>query len=318
MVYYMKMKSLTRVIVPLVLLAVSLFCVPDQAKGCTLWAVAGSSVKDRGTLMAKNRDNTSNLRTRLQYREPGRGFRFVALFDLEEGGYVVSGINEMGLAVTNAAAGSVPRKKRDVAKGDLTEAILTGYGSVDSVLADSGAFEASHPAFYMLADAAKMALIEIAPGGRVFKTVREKGSLTHTNHYIHREFLKANEQTSKSSEARLRRINHLLKKRRSPLAIDDFIAMSDDRHGSPHNSIWRTGTPDRKVRTLGTFIVSIPRAGSPELFVRTVNEGDEKEVYRLTLDSSFWTFAGNLLPGGTAPWGSPLFNVSSLPALPEE
>jgi hypothetical protein len=217
----------------------------------------------------------------------------VALFDMEEGGYVIGGVNEKGLTVVNAAAGSVPKNKRDTATEDLSEMLLTTFSTVADVLSHRHAFEASHPAFYIIADSDATALIEVAPGGSISKKTVSRGTLSHTNHYVDRKLLRANEQTSRSSQARLRRIGRLLAAHRPPFTLNDFIVISDDRTGGPDNSIWRTGGPGRKVKTLGTFIVSAPRGGPPELFARIVRQGEEKDVYRLTLDSAFWTRVGS-------------------------
>lgn len=129
---------------------------PPPSGACTLFTAKGSMVGDRGVLIAKNRDNSKNLVTELRFVAPEKGFRFLGLFDPEADGYVVSGINEKGLTVVNASATSLPDEKRNVATEDLTDRILTTFSSVDGVLHEEAMFAASHPAFYILADTAKI------------------------------------------------------------------------------------------------------------------------------------------------------------------
>ena len=90
---------------------------------------------------------------------------------------MTAGINEQGLVVVNTAANSVPRNKRLVATEDLTQRLLTSFGSVNAVLFEKDLFQKSHPAIYIIGDASKIASIEVAPGGKVSVTVQEKGTL---------------------------------------------------------------------------------------------------------------------------------------------
>ena len=171
----------------------------SPARACTIWAATGEQVKGKGSLIAKNRDNLSHLYTVLKTVSPEKGISFYGLFDIEADGYVTAGINEQGLVVVNSAANSVPRNKRLVATEDLTQRLLTSFGSVNAVLSEKDLFQKSHPALYIIGDASKIASIEVAPGGKISVTVQEKGTLFLTNHYTNPELAGANEQSSTGS-----------------------------------------------------------------------------------------------------------------------
>lgn len=260
----------------------------SPSRACTLWAATGAKVSKGGTLIAKNRDNASGFTTELRFGSRDKGFRFVALFDPEANGYVVSGINEKGLTVTNASAASLPPEKRNVAKEDLTERILTSFSSVDAVVGERAMFADSHPAFYMIADTRKIATVEVAPGGKISVKVRGNGLLTHTNHYMDPKLSEANERPMKSSRKRLGRINRLLGNPRRPLTFDRFIAITDDRKGGDGESIRQPCTPAGNVCTLATWVALLPKRGSPELYVRVEGKDQTETVQRMSLDGPFW------------------------------
>jgi isopenicillin-N N-acyltransferase like protein len=279
---------LARTTAGLTLFLVFILAVPVTSEACTLWAATGSRVSGGDTLIAKNRDNLSGFSTELRFVSRGNGFRFVALFDPEADGYVVSGINERGLTVVNASAGTLPSEKRNVAKEDLTERILASFSSVDEVAAEEAMFAESHPAFYMIADAGKIAVVEVAPGGKTSIKVTRNGVLTHTNHYRDGRLLEANERPAGSSRKRLTRINHLLGSARKPLSLDRFIAMSEDRKGLGGESIRQACGETKNVCTLASWVTLLPREGSPEIYVKIEGKDQTEKVRKFTLDALFW------------------------------
>ena len=268
----------------------ALFCLAffSSARACTIWAATGEQVKDKGSIVAKNRDNLSSLYTALRFVSPEKGFSFFGIFDIEADGYVTAGINEKGLVVVNASANSVPRKKRHVATEDLTERILTSFDSVNAVLSVKEFFLNSHPAIYIIGDASKIASVEVAPGGKTSVAIKENGILAFTNHYTDTDLLGANERSSRSSFARLKRINYLIGRHTSPFTLDDFIAFSNDRNGGSEGALWTARTPTGKIRTLASWIVYLPANGFPELYVKLANPDEPENTQRITLDSAFW------------------------------
>jgi len=274
--------------------------VPDfPAQACTLWAAAGERSRDGATLIAKNRDWQPNQRVELRGITPEQGLRFLGLLPFQAGKRrgVAAGINEKGLAIVSASAGSVPHKKRNVGTKGLNKLILTSFDTVDAVLRKRELFSRSRPVFYVIADKSKIALIEVALRGEMSVRVKEHGILFHTNHYIDQKLLWANEKIGKSSQMRLHRIRHLLTTHSSPFTIEDFMAFSEDRNDGPDNSIWRTGSSPKERRTLATWIVSISKGDHPVLYVRLANPDEPERTYNVNLDSSFWTkgFSGDML-----------------------
>ncbi|MCX5813538.1 MAG: carcinine hydrolase/isopenicillin-N N-acyltransferase family protein [Proteobacteria bacterium] len=262
--------------------------IPGPVEACTLWVATGPIVKDNGTLIAKNRDNKQII-TELKFITREKGFRFIGLFDIEAYGYVVSGINEKGLAVINASAVSVPEEKRNVAKEDLTERLLTYFDSVDSLIKEEAMFAASHPAFYIIADADKVALVEVAPGNKISMKASRDGIFTHTNHYTEEKLLSDNELATPDSRRRLDRVDYLMSTSPLPLTIEQFIAVSEDRGNSPNDSILKVCDKSKKVCTLASWVVYVPKKGFPDLYVKIMRPEQPDTIYRFILDERFWT-----------------------------
>ncbi|MCX8110961.1 MAG: C45 family peptidase [Syntrophorhabdaceae bacterium] len=258
---------------------------PATVHGCTVWAATGEKADIKGAIIGKNRDNSPHLVTQMRFLYPVEGHKVFGLFDIEADGYIIGGINDCGLAVFNASAMGVPKIKRHVAKEDLTERILKTFSSVDAVLEDRDIFINSHPALYMLADPYIIAMIEVAPGGKVAVKKTESGVLAFTNHYIDPDLSGENKNNTSSSKERLRRINYLLEKKRS-FSMDDFIAISGDRGAGPSFSIWRKGNSPEKIRTLGSLIIAIPITGLPEVYIKIASPKEEGIILRGKLDFS--------------------------------
>jgi len=257
------------------------------AHPCTLFAAAGSRVEGGGTLIAKNRDRQPRLSALKIFTPPG-GFRFLGLIDATSVKQpAVAGVNEKGLVVVDATASSLPARERRGDAVSLTEKVLAACASVDAALARKEIF-ARHPAFHMLADGQKIATVEVAPGGQVVVTVRDRGVLGHTNHYTDGRLEWANRLLKESSWVRQARIWELLAGCRKPLTLKDFISFSQDRDDGPDNSIWRTGGKPRATRTLATWIVAQPQGQAPRVYVKIANPGEPEQTYDLPLDRAFW------------------------------
>lgn len=74
---------------------------------------------------------------------------------------------------------------------------------------------------------------------------------------------------------------------RHPFSMNDFITLSEDQADGPDNSIWRIGSSPQKERTLATFIVQLPLSGSPLLYIKVANPGQEPQYYHLRADDIF-------------------------------
>lgn len=259
---------------------------------CTIWASTGEDVKGGGSLIAKNRDNLSHLYTILKAVSYGKNFSFYGLFDIEADGYVTAGVNEKGLVIVNASANSVPKIKRYTATEDLTQRLLISFDSVKSVLSEKDLFQKSHPAIYIIGDASGIASIEVAPGGRIAVSVKEKGTLAFTNHYTSSDLGGANEQLNTGSLKRLERVQYLLSHRQSPFAVDDFIAFSNDTNGSPEGALWRSSAGSNSIRTLASWIIHVPHNGPPALYVKLANSNETEKIISTVLDDTFWKEIG--------------------------
>ena len=276
-----------RLIVPAVLLSVVFSCLPAEA--CTLWAANGTAVRSGGSLIVKNRDWAPDHRQELRLVTPAHdGYKHLGLFvaDGEHKG-LKAGINEKGLVVVTATAGSIPSKMRSQLphSKNLTTRLLRECGGVDDVLARTDLFFG--PVFLMIADRQKVATIEIGPEGVFSATVRQDGAIYHTNHYIAESMLSYNYVAGESSQTRFDRIAALLDGAPRPYDMDAFAAFARDRNDGPDNSIFRKGSAPRKTRTLATWSVRIPEAGSPELFIRILNPGEDERVVRINADDVF-------------------------------
>lgn len=245
-----------------------------------------------GTIIVKNRDR-SPRQSALKFFAPTEGFKYLALVaaDLPQDpavAGVVAGVNEKGLAVVDALPGNPCAQEEYPGAIALTQALLSRCASVDEVLACQDLFRASYPVFEMVADGRRIAVIEIAPQGRVAVKVRDQGVLCHTNHYLDPRLLDANREASSSSHIRYCRIGRLLSRQACPFALEDFLAFSQDRHDGPDNSICRSGSTPTETRTLATWIVAHPAAGVPRVFVRITNPGERQKIVNLRLEPALW------------------------------
>ena len=248
-----------------------------SASACTLFAATGAPwVKGGGTLIVKNRDWQPQWQEmRLIEDSP---YRYYGIFagDMKKRS-LRGGINEKGLVVFSASASSIPKKERNQmlhAKQSLLKVMLGECSNVDEALSHRELFLG--PKFILLADADKIASIEIADNGNYKINIQKNNILAHTNHYLDPDLQQSNITIGKSSLTRYSRIKELLQTGKTPYTLSDFIAFSQDRHDGPDNSIWRTGSTPRAIQTLATFAVYIPKNKKPELYVKIRTAPDEQ------------------------------------------
>jgi len=257
---------------------------------CTLWSATGDVVIGRDTLIAKNRDWLPDQQTELCLVTPQSGYRYLALnvAGQDEEAGTRGGINECGLVVISATAGSIPsseRKSFKVMPHHLIATILRECKTVDDVLSQADSFRG--PKILMIADHNKIAYIEIGPDNVAVKS-STNGILYHTNHYVEDALLAANENIGKSSQVRYLRIKELLKDANLPLTMKDFIAFSNDRaENNPDYCIKRIGIGGHAEKTVATFIVDLPRTGSPVVYLELDNPGAETKNYNIVVDDVF-------------------------------
>jgi hypothetical protein len=256
----------------------------------------GSGVAGGGALAAKNRDWTPDSPGRLELVRPPGGLTYLALMVQGRKGWGVrAGVNQAGLTVLSAAASALPKNRRGGPPG-ISRRLLAGFSSVSEVLEKGEMFQGLGPRFYLLADARQVALVEIAPGGQARITSAHQGTLTHTNHYQSPDFAGFNQRRALSSHARQARVDALLAAAPRPLTLEAFQELSQDRGAGPDHSLWRTGTKPQGTRTLASFLVRLPLAGSPEVWATLANPGEPERRIKLILDENFWQGPAGPLP----------------------
>lgn len=284
-------------ILPILFILLFLFFlnIKSAARACTLWGSTGEYSVDSSTILAKNRDWKADNVTVIKKAQKKDGYKYFGIFGEKNGKStgLKAGVNEMGLALVSATASSIPKKERKYPgkKFSINTLILSKFDSVDAVLKEREIFSRYKPCFFMIGDKHKIAVIEVAPGGKISVKETENGIIYHTNHYIsNTEFEKYNKKKSTSSKIRLKRISALLGSRKEPFSMQDFVKISLDRNDGADNSLWRTGSNPKKSRTLATFIVEIPGTGPPKVYIRTADPGKERTEYHFVLvdGDGFW------------------------------
>ncbi|MHB8067467.1 MAG: C45 family autoproteolytic acyltransferase/hydrolase [Desulfobaccales bacterium] len=263
----------------------------SPAHACTLFAAAGSRVEGGGTIIVKNRDRTPR-RSAIKFIAPPVGFKFLALVDADAPhSSAVAGVNEKGLAVVDALPGNLPDQGENPGAIALSQALLSRCASVEEALACQDLFRASYPVIEMVADGRRIAMIEIAPQGRVAVKASGQGILCHTNHYLDPRLEDADLKPGSSSCIRYGRIGQLLSRQACPFVLEDFLAFSRDRRDGPDNSICRSGSTPTETRTLATWIVAHPAAGVPRVWVKISNPGEQEKITDLRLNPAWWANA---------------------------
>ena len=273
------------ILVSLLITITLLLSAPVEA--CTLFAANGSVVDDGGTLLVKNRDWEPNQHQVIKFVPAKDGYSYFGLYAEGAAAGMKAGINEKGLTVVSATAGSIPSKERKNMPnqaGSLTK-ILKECASVEEALARTDLFLG--PKILMLADKNSIATIEIGPEGKFSIEQKENDYLCHTNHFVAEDMLQFNKKIGQSSATRYDRICQLLDNASLPFSVDSFLNFSSDRNDGPDDSIFRTGSTPVKVRTMAVWTVRIPKQGSPEVYIRILNPNEEEKSCRIVADDFF-------------------------------
>lgn len=235
---------------------------------CTGWATINSN---GDILITKNRDFIPSNEF-IEARHPKDKFSYLGLFAMNKKNkkQLKAGINEKNLVITSLNASVLPRSEKHGEDKGIMAKILSQYSTVQQIYNDKDIlFSNAHPEFYMLADKKNIAYVEIAPNHKFSFILKDKGILTHTNHYLDNNLLAYNEKKYPSSHIRFTRINELLDEKKDNFSLSDFKNFADDRLHSPNNSIWRTSADNYHERTVATWIVSIPHEGSsPYIYIK--------------------------------------------------
>lgn len=270
------------------LLGLTLF-LPSGAWPCTLFGAAGGDVAGGGTLTVKNRDWRPDHVQELALTAPTDGYRYVGLYARggEEPG-LKAGVNQAGLTVVTATAGSIPREDRrgEAGMGGILRLLLTACGSVDEALARTDLFGRGKPCMFLLADRREVARVEVALGGRYSVSRTRDGVLFQTNHYLEPSLANDNVRIGASSRTRAGRIQKLLAEAPRPASLETFLGLSRNTADGPDNGIWRSGGSPQATRTLATFAVAMPPSGPGRLTVRLADPGRPERTVELFLDDA--------------------------------
>ncbi|MHC1717733.1 MAG: C45 family autoproteolytic acyltransferase/hydrolase [Acidaminococcaceae bacterium] len=276
---------LQKLLLNLLITITMFFSVPVEA--CTLWAVNGSMVDDGGTLIVKNRDWEPNQYQVIKFVPAKDGYSYFGLYAEGTAAGMKAGINEKGLVVVSATAGSIPSKERKNMPnkaGSMTK-LLKECASVEEALTRTDLFLG--PKILMLADKKSVATIEIGPEGKFSIDKKQNDYICHTNHYVTEDMLNFNKKIGQSSEKRYERICQLLDDASRPFSLDVFLNFSSDQNDGPDDSIFRIGSTSAKTRTMAVWAVSIPMQGSPEVYIRILNPNEEEKSCKIIADDFF-------------------------------
>jgi hypothetical protein len=270
-------------------LALILLLAVRPAPACTLWSASGDAAGG-GTILVKNRDYSPDSTGSLILVRPETGHSYLGYHARIKGRErLVAGVNDAGLAVVSATAGSVPKSSRDVPSKVkfLMARILTQTSCVDEALSHADWFAGHAPAIYMLADGRTSAWVEIGPDGQVATHTAAQGSLAHTNHFLAPELAGQNVKSGPSSHARLDRINALLAAQNT-FTEADFERFAGDQNAGPDNSIFRKGSTPASTRTMARFMVRTAPGQPPTAAMTSFDDPGKPWTMRLTLDKAFW------------------------------
>ena len=230
---------------------------------CTLFGAIGNRVEGGGVVIGKTRDRVENLEQAFIEVSPKVGYRYRGI-STKGKSVVTSGINEKGLIVVSAAASNFKKE------GPITTVgkILSKAFSVDGVIEMVKRGEVQGPISYLVGDRSMIAIVEVIDGRQNAFLARQDGLLSHTNHFILKETKPLNPKLGASSQARLNRIEKLL--REGPFTRGTFIAFTKDHANGPgNNSICRhdSGGTRSSERTLSAAVFYLPKEGAPEIWV---------------------------------------------------
>lgn len=260
----------------------------SRSAACTLWAAAGEEAAG-GTIISKNRDwKPDHTQVLKMHRSKGEYAYFGIYAEGNEEPGIKSGTNEKGLTVVTASASSIPeanRAKQPGKRGSLIR-LLANYATCDEIVAErEKIFPGTRTGFFLIADRHKVLVVEVGLEGHYAWRLSERGTVTHTNHFLDSSLAAYNIKVGRSSTTRLGRINELLGSTSRPFGTESFVRLSKDQNAGPDNSLWRTG---KGARTLSSWIVEIPPQGAPRLRVLLANPGQKEELRTFILDEKFW------------------------------
>jgi isopenicillin-N N-acyltransferase like protein len=277
------MKQIASVLTSMLLIA----AYQSENRACTLWGGAGDSAEG-GTIISKNRDWKPDHTQETKIVHPKKGFSYFGLYaeDNDEPG-IKMGINEKGLCVITAAAGSIPKKMRDKQpgkSGKIKEILVRCASANDLLKIKDEIFLNARASIFIISDKTRILCVEVGLEGKYSIEEKESGYIAHTNHFILKDMLSSNVNIGKSSEIRFARIQELLKNSKQPFTITDFAKISRDRNDGPDNSLWRNG----KEHTLASWILKTPADGAPKLRLVIANPGKKETLEEITFDDNFW------------------------------
>jgi hypothetical protein len=260
---------------------------------CTLWGAAGETAGG-GTLISKNRDWKPDHTQVLKMRRSTTGYAYFGLYaegNNEPG--LKSGVNEKGLTVVTASASSIPKEQQanQPGKRGALSTLLTKFATCDEIVAKQAEiFPMTRAAFFLIADARKLLVVEVGLNGKYALRTVERGPVVHTNYYLERSLAEFNVKIGRSSQTRFNRISELTASPAAEFTMDTFARISRDRNAGPDNSLWRTGN-GKNERTMSSWIVETPAQSAPRLRVLLANPGQPEETRTYVLDEKFWRTA---------------------------
>lgn len=265
-----------------VLLGVA-FIFPLSAEACTLWAGAGDSIVDGGTIISKNRDWLPDNQQQLRLVSNTKGYRFVSLYVTgNNSSGTKAGINEKGLAIVTASPPSYLEIPENYKGKTTTPMLLTRYDSVASALNALQAGEWSRgPEYLVLSDPKEVACVEFGNNSTYDIVSRTNSGVTfHTNHYLAQELVSLNQGNLANSQKRYTKIQGFLQTK-PQYDIADFRAYSDDP------TLWRIGRTPASVCTLASFMIRQFSDGQGTLYLKMANPGKTVKEYEFSLADLF-------------------------------
>lgn len=261
---------------------------PSLSYACTLFAAQGKLTTYGGLVLVKNRDWFPDHHQELRLIRKAGAYQYLGLFAVDgPSPGLKAGVNEKGLVIVSAAADAIPKAVRmsiSRTKG-LTGRLLSTCAGVDEVLTKGELFYG--PTFLMVADATKIAMIEIGLEGKYATEVIQNGIYSHTNHYLIETMLPFNLQIPRSSKERLTLIKKLFSQTPPPYDLPTFLKFSTNQENGPDNSIFRIGGGPKKPRTLAIWAMETYEKEPPLLYVKIMNPGEQEKIFRANLREIF-------------------------------
>lgn len=260
-------------------MVISIISLPVQA--CTAWEVAGSSVKDGGTIIAKNRDYAYGERNELKVVTENGGYKYLALY-ANTGNK--GGVNEKGLVALSLSAPSHLENHMDSSKyvGSRNHKfnnnwILAHYKTVDETInALRQGQWVTHPEFIALADKNKVAYIELGPDGVYAVKSTNSGILEHTNHYLEADMANLNPE----------KLGYELKrweKAEEQLNSQKQFTMNDIQSFTKDPIVWYKHP---KVMTYASMVVNNKPDNETLIWVKIANPGEDAYEVQVTLEEA--------------------------------